>query len=209
MTEDLNVFPNAKSKLLGEDTHAALLTGSDTHAGVLNGSNITTVDKPAIGAPYTIVNPNIGISWSQTETIIATKGGLIVTSAKNFLILDVTCGIQYNTTPGTRSGRVRIRLQDLNGAILAFTDIPDGAFSFLHLAVNEQDIPIATTQVVFTIENNTTFTDPGNRSNILFFPSVVNIDDTHSASLSGANTQAAVLTGDNTQTSHEQAVLPA
>ncbi len=207
MSENLNVFPNAKSKILGDDTHAASLTGSDTHAAVLNGSNITTVDKPAIGAQYAIVNPNINIIWGQTETVIAAKG-IIVTSTKNFLILDVTCGIQYNTTPGTRTGRVRIRLQDLNGAILAFTDIPDGAFGFLHLAVNEQDIPISTTQVVFTIENNTTFTDPGTRSAILFFPSVVNIDDTHSASLSGANTQAAVLTGDNTQTTHEQAVLP-
>lgn len=190
------IFPNKKPTLFGEGENSIAVIDEEAVAGLtgssedsigviatpavagLTGSNITTVVKPSIGAPYTIENPNIGITWGQTEIIIATKA-ISVTSAKNFLILDVTCGIQYNTTPGSRSGRVNIRLQDLNGAIVAFTDVVDGVFGFLHLAVVEQDIPISTTQVVFTIENNTGFTDPGNRSAILFFPTIVNINDTH------------------------------
>jgi len=193
-----NVFPNARSPLFGEgedsigviDTPAvAGLSGSpedsigviDTPAVAgLSGSNGTTVDKPLATIGYTIVNPLIGITWGGDEFIISSSP-ITITESINFLILFVTLGISYNDTSGTRTGQLRLRFNDVNGTLLDEVAITNtGFFGPVIFQLVIQNAPLTATSVVLTIKNNTSFiTDIGNRSNVFYAISVVNIDDTH------------------------------
>jgi len=186
MSEDLNVFPNSKPIILGADTHAASLTGD-----VSNGTN--QINESLIDSSINRVGPAIIQLGNRTAT---------VTSAENIIIARFIQRIFR--VGGTVTYQARVRRDNItSGTVVAeqFVGVSNGFLTFT-LNVEDTDVSVGNHTYFFSIEITLTtalapvpFTTYTSTPNAFIY----SINDTH----------AAILTGSNTQRTHEQAVLPA
>jgi len=234
MTDDLNVFPNARTRLFGEDTHAASITGSDTHAASITGSDTHSASLTGSNTQVPVLTGSdthaASITGSDTHSA-SLSGGVSINITNVVLEEDTTlpstgiigqigltevivdsitvtyteavngCSIFVKVFvavgPGS-TGDIRIRRNDVNGVILTNVDISsDNLFSITAI---DENSPIGNVTYVLTVKKATgannlaadTY-DDWNGTVTAF-----NVDDTHSASLTGSNTQVPVLTGSDT-----------
>ena len=186
MSEDLNVFPNAKPIILGADTQAASLTGD-----VSNGTN--EINASLTDSTINRAGPAIIQLGSRTAT---------VTSAENIIIARFIQRVFRVGGTVTYHARVR-RDNSTSGTIVEeqFVGASSGFFTFT-LNVEDTDVSVGNHTYFFSIEITlTTAPAPVPFTTYTSIPNafIYSINDTH----------ASILTGSNTQRTHEQAVLPA
>ena len=131
----MSVFPNAKSKLLGADTHAADLSGDVDPLDPVNQFNFTTVDGGGGSADQ-----------SFAEIVYAS---LTLTATES-----INIGFIQHTQPADRNndgGTINIREDDINGAIIASGGYGAGNGNVtLSLSTTIANQPIGSRTYVFT-----------------------------------------------------------
>ncbi len=181
MSENLNVYPNAKSPLVGADTHAAELTGSVV-------SNLdTTVSVPIVSAGscsggqgdwQTIATINLTMDEVANELFLYTHARFSLSSSNAMEVRLVRDGDTDNPIASTNTGVTT-----------------GGSWTLSTTIFNET---VAAHTYIWQIRNTV---NPGETScvyNVVTYYIRSQATDTHTADLTGANTQ----------TTHEQGVLP-
>ena len=186
MSEDLNVFPNAKPIILGADTHAASLTGN-----VSNGTN--EINAALIDSSINRAGPAIIQLGSRTAT---------VTSAENIIIARFIQRI--NGVGGTVTYQARVRRDNITSGDIVAEQLVGVTGDFFTFTINVEDTDVSVGSHTYFFSVEITLTTGGAPVPFTTYTSTPNafiysINDTH----------AAILTGSNTQRTHEQAVLPA
>jgi len=218
----MNVFPNAKSKLLGADTHATELTGSDTHSAQLDGDNgIFSVlggneSELVFGANVTD-NPLADLDDTQSVNRATPADGDILgpdidvtTVSDDTVLLTMTLFSEVSSSNTT----LQFRRNGVNfGSIFSVTDTNPTSQRFQ--VIDTPGAGTFTYDMIVLADNGGVFLLLANliSSNIISLTDDTHFvltsgSDTHSASLQGSNTQAAELTGDNTQATQETEVIP-
>lgn len=189
-------FKNKKPTLFGnsEDSIAiidvpavATLTGDniDTHAADLTGEvdGLTPVNQ--LGYPTPIGGGGTAVINNFVETIYASST-LNATEAVNVGFIRKSNGID---TAGSITTTTRIREDDLNGNILASSSTSSTFFTIIQQAIIKNQ-PIGNRTYVFTIQLTNTNTGDFYRfhTDATSLAYIVDIDDTHIATLSGDNT---------------------
>lgn len=205
MSENLNVFPNAKSKLLGEDTHAAQLDGSagtDTHAANLSGSLSESIgDDQDSNFGTSSGLPSISSNVTQSDNI--PNGQVTVNVVKDGSIVIIAVGVSTGQNNGPIFDIEEATVVKGSGSIFVtgIFQTKGGVDMVILFNVSAGN---HTYDIIWTTNRN--------KTSGFVQAIVIEVDDTHAANLSGSqgtDTHAANLIGDNTQTTHEQAVLPA
>ncbi len=189
MSEDLNVFPNAKPIILGADTHAASLTGSIS----------VSLDSTSSPVPETTGSTNG--NGGGAEIVIQTRT-ITFSDTTNFGYIEFRQFMAF--PPGVQTGGYTLRLRDggITGTILDSIARSHSSGASFNEFLNSTIINHASgaTSYVLTIVDTTSVAVSRRtyaHANGTGFG--VDVDDTH----------AAILTGINSQRTHEQAVLPA
>jgi len=184
MSEDLNVFPNAKPIILGADTHAALLTGNAVQ-------NLT--QTVIAGVEGTSTNPGNANNFFRSDTppaTIATLSNITTPSSNSVMIIVIAERNQtFDSTTATFELKRGATLLDSFG----FGNGGGGGESVTIVDYTENPAVVGTHDYTLVSTSNRNY---GGIDFKIFF---VDLDDTH----------AAILTGTNSQRTHEQAVLPA
>jgi len=181
----MSALPNSKPKLLGSDTHAATLTGD-----ISNGTN--QINQSVIDAVINRAGPAIVQLGSRAAT---------VTSIKNIIIARFVQRVFR--VGGTTTYTARVRRDNItSGTIVAqqFVGVSNGFFTFI-INVEDPDVSVGSHTYFFSIEiTQTTAQAPVPFTTYITTPNafIFSINDTHAATLTGANTQSA----------HETEVLP-
>jgi len=175
MSENLNIFPNSKPPILGEDTHAANLTG-----------DLTTVTKGPEGSS----GGNGNLSSLQSGDTGVGGFSFTPTTEKNVAFLRISVFTTNDSLVQIKEGAV----------VLASAGGATGTKTVSHVV---KDTTIGLHSYSYTIVkqvSNYQFGESGGFGNNgpISSGSGVDIIDTHAADLIGANTQS----------THEQAVLP-
>jgi len=180
----IHPFPNSRPKILGGDTHEAILSG------VVAGENPVN----QLGYPTPVGSGGSAVINNFAETIYASTT-LIATKAVNVGFMRKSNGLD---TAGSVTSTFRIREDDLNGNIISSFATGSSFFTAILQAIIKNQ-PIGSRTYVFTIQIS------GNPGDFYRFHSgatslayIVDIDDTHDSQ----------LIGDNTQITHETEVIP-
>lgn len=171
-------FTTKKSKLLGEDTQASILSGDVDGVNPVNQFNFVTVDGGGGGA-----------DTNFAEVIYASLS-LTATESINKAYIQHIQPADRNNDGGT----IRIREDDINGTVIAsggYSAGNGGVTLALSAIITNQ--PIGSRTYVFT---RIQFGSPGDfirlHAGATSIAYIVDITDTHVATLSGANTQRTV-----------------
>lgn len=171
---------NKKPILFGSDTHASVLSGDNVISGVAGASNATISVSGATNNSTTV---------GTTELVRDTEA-ISVTSALNTVSCFVITSI--GTNGGSREVTFRIRLDDVNGTIIGTFAIINTVAALVKMQSVAVDIPNTTTDIVLTRQ----FTGTGESGTTIYggvgdnlYVTVTESTDTHTADLTGSNTQ--------------------
>lgn len=196
--QDLNVFPNARSKILGSDTHAASLTGNNipsSQSAVTKAQSLFNItDDPFM---------KFLLTAASIEEEITTQSVTVPADTATEKYIYTASGIVDGFNSGNQGTQKKflVKLYDdttvIASATFTWTGLL-GADQYEIKGLNATNFSPAsgTRNFKLTIEN------AGSAPSLvgcMIIVNVLKITDDHAAS----------LTGSNTQTSHEQVVLPA
>lgn len=212
--------PNARPKLLGADTHNAQIIGSDTHAADLTGDVIASFtlldfifpDEPS-GSFDDFVNVQPGDEFELFNTILPNMSkSLNLIHVKAQQTMDIFPNIGFLRA----SINLQIRLDDpITGPILLTGNtiqLLDGNETTLVVEGNINNLSSGVHTFYYNVFVSATI---GNNINLDYRVyniswdslTIIEIDDTHTAELSGTNTQLPQLNGENNSRTHEGEII--
>jgi len=208
MSEDLNVYPNARSKLFGEPEDSIGIIDNPAVPG-LSGTNSTTLNS--LQSPASILS-GTDIDEPMAPEKIIDSIDVNYPTAFNFTHLTYTQATQFSSGAGRGPYTIRIRDGGLSGTIIASVVRPAGSPS------QEQTENLSATIINHSAVLNSyvaTLQQDGVASlsrklydNIQFSIFAVDINDTHTGIITTPATATKQINSPDSHRTHEQAVLP-